>query len=117
MKPRLLTTTTVTITASHLGGVTRTGTITVTPNAPPAADTVRVVRAEWDSGRLRIEATSTNFNASLDVYLTASDSFMFRLTNLGGGRYADERGWVTRPAHITVKSNFGGSASSAVAAK
>ncbi|GAA1017703.1 hypothetical protein Aple_024600 [Acrocarpospora pleiomorpha] len=32
------------------------------------------------------------------------------LTNQGGGRYAEQRGWVFNPLRITVKSNFGGSA-------
>lgn len=35
---------------------------------------------------------------------------MFTLTNKGGGRYADERGWVTNPEVVTVRSNLGGSA-------
>ena len=36
---------------------------------------------------------------------------MFDLTNKGGGRYADQRGFITNPQQITVSSNFGGSAS------
>ena len=35
---------------------------------------------------------------------------MFTLTNRGGGRYSDERGWVTNPQQVQVRSNFGGSA-------
>jgi hypothetical protein len=35
---------------------------------------------------------------------------MFTLTNNGGGRYSDQRGWVFNPESITVRSNFGGSA-------
>jgi hypothetical protein len=35
---------------------------------------------------------------------------MFTLTNQGGGRYFDQRGWVTNPQVITVRSNLGGSA-------
>ena len=35
---------------------------------------------------------------------------MFTLTNQGGGRYFDQRGWVTNPKVITVRSNLGGSA-------
>ena len=35
---------------------------------------------------------------------------MFDLKNKGGGRYADQRGWVDNPQQITVRSNFGGSA-------
>ncbi|HEY0636818.1 MAG TPA: hypothetical protein VGD67_04165 [Pseudonocardiaceae bacterium] len=107
------TTRTVTITATAFG-VTRTGTLTVTPGTPPAADTVRITRAEWDRGRLRISATSTNPDAILGVYLTASDSFMFTLTNLGNGRYEAQRAWLDDPRRITVRSNFGGSATADV---
>jgi hypothetical protein len=36
---------------------------------------------------------------------------LFDLTNKGGGRYADQRGFVFNPVRISVRSNFGGSAS------
>lgn len=42
---------------------------------------------------------------------------MFTLTNLGGGRYEAQRQWLDNPRSITVKSNFGGSATSTVTAK
>jgi hypothetical protein len=35
---------------------------------------------------------------------------MFTLTNQGGGRFFDQRGFVSNPEVITVRSNFGGSA-------
>ncbi|WP_426564596.1 hypothetical protein ACPPVT_00970 [Angustibacter sp. McL0619] len=103
------TATSVTITASWFG-VTRTTTITLTPGAPPAADVVRITKATWKRGLLTIEATSTNPNAILSVF-SASGSFLFDLTNKGGGRFADQRGFVTNPVQISVRSNFGGSAS------
>jgi hypothetical protein len=99
----------VTITASWFG-VTRTATITVTAGAPPAADVVRITKATWKRGLLTIEASSTNSNAILSVY-SASGSFLFDLTNKSGGRFADQRGFVTNPVRISVRSNFGGSAS------
>ena len=102
------TSTAVTITATWFG-VTRTATITVTPGTPPAADVVKITKATWKRGLLTIEATSTNSKAILSVY-SASGSFMFDLTNKGGGRYFDQRGWVDNPRQITVRSNFGGSA-------
>jgi hypothetical protein len=101
--------TTVTVTANWLG-IKKTTTITVSPGQAPAADVVRITRAEWKKGLLRIEATSTNPNAILGVYSSAGN-FMFNLTNLGGGRYADQRGFITNPVAISVRSNFGGSAS------
>jgi hypothetical protein len=99
----------VTITARWFD-VTRTTTITVTPGTPPAADTVRITRATWKKGLLTIEATSTNPSAILSVY-SSSGSFLFDLTNKGGGRYADQRGFVFNPVQISVRSNFGGAAS------
>jgi hypothetical protein len=101
--------TSVTITATWFG-VTRTATVTVKPGAPPAADKVVIKRATWKKGLLTIEATSTNPNAILSVF-GSSGGFMFTLTNNGGGRYSDQRGFVFNPLQITVRSNFGGSAS------
>ena len=62
-----------------------------------------------EGGLLTIEATSTNPNAILSVYSSAGN-FMFDLSNKGGGRYADQRGFVDNPQRIQVRSNFGGSA-------
>jgi hypothetical protein len=98
----------VTITATWFG-VTRTTVIRVNPGAPPAADVVKITKASWKKGLLTIEATSTNPNAILTV-LSAQGNVLFDLTNKGGGRFADQRGFITNPVRITVRSNFGGSA-------
>ncbi|HUR83929.1 MAG TPA: hypothetical protein VMY78_01165 [Solirubrobacteraceae bacterium] len=100
--------TTVTITAKWIN-VTKTTTITVSPGTAPANDVVRITKASWKRGLLTIEATSTNPNAILGVYSRAGN-FMFNLTNKGGGRYFDQRGFVDNPVQVTVRSNFGGSA-------
>jgi hypothetical protein len=107
-------TTTATITATWFG-VTRTATITLRPGAPAPPDRVAITRATWEARLLTIEATSTNPNAILSVY-SQSGAFMFTLTNQGGGRYFDQRGWVTNPDVITVRSNLGGSATASTAA-
>jgi len=39
---------------------------------------------------------------------SASGSFLFDLTNKGGGRFADQRGFVTNPVQISVRRNVGG---------
>jgi len=98
---------TVTITAAWFG-VTRTTTITVTPGTPPAADRVTITKARWKARLLTIEATSTNPTAILSVFI--GGGFAFELTNRGGGRYTDQRGFVSNPLQITVSSSFGGSA-------
>ena len=99
----------VTITASWFG-VTRTTTVTVKPGTPPASDIVRITKATWKQGLLTIEATGTNPNAILSVF-SAQGNFLFDLTNRGGGRFSDQRGFITNPQQIQVRSNFGGSAS------
>jgi hypothetical protein len=103
------TATNVTVTARWFG-VTKTTTISVKPGAPPAADVVKITKATWKRGLLTIEATGSNPNAILSVY-SAQGNFLFDLTNKGGGRYADQRGFITNPVQISVRSNFGGSAS------
>ncbi|MFI0941331.1 hypothetical protein [Streptomyces sp. NPDC021020] len=100
----------VTVTATADGG-SASGTVTVVPaTAPPATDTVTVKSAEWKKGLLKITATSSDPNAILGVYLTASDSFMFPLTAKGGGTYEAQHQWLDNPRSITVRSSLGGSA-------
>jgi hypothetical protein len=104
--------TTVTITAKWFD-ITRTTTITLTPGPAAPPDKVAIQKASWKQGLLTIEATSTNPNAILSVF-TSSGGFMFELTNKGGGKYFDQRGWVTNPVQIEVRSNLGGSATATV---
>ena len=101
--------TAVIITASWFG-VTRTTTVTLKPGPVAAPDTVRITKATWRKGLLTIEATSTNPKAILSVF-SQQGNFMFELTNRGGGRYTDQRGFITNPVAISVRSNLGGSAS------
>jgi hypothetical protein len=101
--------TTVTITAKWFD-ITRTTTITLTPGPPAAPDKVAIQTATWNKGLLTIKATSTNPNAILSVFSSAGN-FMFELTNNGGGKYSDQRGFVDNPKQIQVRSNLGGSAS------
>jgi hypothetical protein len=100
--------TTVTITAKWFD-ITRTTTITLTPGPPAPPDKVAIQTATWSRGLLTIKATSTNPNAILSVFSSAGN-FMFELTNNGGGKYSDQRGFVTNPQQIQVRSNLGGSA-------
>lgn len=101
--------TTVTITAKWFD-LTRTTTITLTPGPPAPPDRVAIQTATWKKGLLTIKATSTNPNAILSVFSSAGN-FMFELTNDGGGRFSDQRGFVTNPQRVQVRSNLGGSAS------
>ena len=59
-----------------------------------ATGTVRFSRA-MKQGAV-VQLTSSNPNAILSVYSSAGN-LMFDLTNKGGGRYADQRGFIDNP--------------------
>jgi soluble P-type ATPase len=98
-----------------LNGLSRSATLTVTP----AGDTVSVSRAEYSASNrsLRVEATGSRTNATLQVFVTSSGQLIGTLSNNGGGKYSGQLNWSVNPQNITVRSNFGGQASRAVAAK
>ena len=100
---------TATITATG-GGTSRSATLTITATAPPpATDTVTITRADWSSGRLRVEAGSSNSSATLSVYVTSTGVL---LGTISGGRF--ETTTSTNPGNVTVKSSLGGQASRAL---
>jgi hypothetical protein len=94
-------------------------TLTATPTQSPPADTVAIQRAEYivSAKTLRVEATGTNPNATLQVYVTATNALIGVLTHKGDGRYEGELSWPTNPQNIKVVSNFGGVAFKAVTLK
>ena len=89
---------------------------TATPTPTPAIDTVSITRAEYESGnrRLRVEATSTRTNATMQAFVTSTNQLIGTLSNNGGGRFRGEFSWPTNPQTITVRSNFGGQATRTV---
>ena len=110
-------TTSAAITAS-LNGSSRSATLTINP-AAGGADTVSITLAEYAIGnrRLRVEATSTRTNATLQAFVTSSNQLIGTLSNNGGGRYRGEFSWPVNPQNITVRSNFGGQATRTVTAR
>ena len=86
---------------------------------PQPVDTVNIGRAEYVSGKaeLRVEATSTNANTSLQVFVTSSNELIGTLNNQGGGKYKGQFNWPVNPQNITVNSSSGGSASANVQLK
>ncbi len=117
-------TTTVSATVSAtitgtLNGITRTATLSINPVAPPATDTVRITRAEYESSKrvLRVEATSTSSNATLQVFVTSTGQLLGTLSNNGGGQYRAELSVATNPQNITVRSSLGGVATASVVAR
>jgi hypothetical protein len=105
---------------------TPTRTSTAIPSSTPtrtpttaAADTVSIQLAEYDAGKdeLRVEATGSNASATLQVYVTSTNTLIGTLRNEGGGRYRAELSWPTNPQNITVSSSLGGLASRTVTLK
>ena len=76
-------------------------------------------RAEYQQskGVLRVDATGSESSATLRVYITATKTLVGTLRNNGSGRFSASLPWPTYPDNITVRSSFGGSASSPVALK
>jgi FG-GAP-like repeat len=106
-----------------LNGITRSATLTINPAGapppPPSTATVRITRAEFESAKrvLRVEATSTSSNATLQVFVTATGQLLGTLSNNGGGQYRAELSASTNPQNITVRNSLGGVATSSVVAK
>ncbi len=111
------TATTARITAS-LNGAARSATLTVNA-ATTAADTVTISRAEYDTAKrsLRVEATSSRASATLQVFVTSTGQLIGTLSNNGGGKFSGQFAWSVNPQNITIRSNFGGQKSGAVASK
>ena len=96
-----------------------TPTPTPTPTPAPAVDTIKIQRAEYQrsKGVLRVDATGSEPSATLRVYVTTTGALVGTLKNNGSGRFSGSFQWPTFPDNITVRSNFGGSASSPVSPK
>jgi hypothetical protein len=113
---------TITPGATAIGTATPTPippTPTATPTQSPPADAVAIQRAEYivSDQTLRVEATSTNPNATLQVYVTATNALIGSLTNKGDGRYQGELSWPANPQNIKVVSSSGGVATKGVTLK
>ncbi len=106
--------TSATISATR-GSSTRSATLTINP-AAQSTDTVKITRAEYDSSKrtLRVEATSTRSNATLQVFRTSGGQLIGTLKNEGGGKYSGQLSSSTNPQSITVRSSLGGSATRTV---
>jgi hypothetical protein len=90
-----------------------------TPIPTPATDTVSISRAEYEAAQrnLRVEASSSRTNATLQVFVSSTNQLIGTLSNDGGGRYSGQLSWSVNPQNITIRSNLGGSASKAVTPK
>lgn len=104
--------------SATLNGATRTTTLTINP-AGATTDTVSITRAEYDGSKraLRVEATSTRANATLQVFVTSTGQLIGTLSNQGGGRFGGQFSVSPNPQNITVRSSLGGVATRAVSAR
>jgi hypothetical protein len=66
---------------------------------------------------LRVDATGTQPTTTLQVYVTATDTLIGTLKSNGNGRFTAQLSWPTNPNNITVRSSFGGFATSSVTPK
>jgi VCBS repeat protein/FG-GAP repeat protein len=105
---------TATITAT-LNNTSRSASLTI----KPAADTVSITRAEYESSKrtLRVEATCSRSTSTLQGFVTSSGVLIGTLTNNGGGKYSGQFSLATNPQSITVRSNGGGQATRTVSVK
>jgi hypothetical protein len=99
-----------------VGGATIALDVLTNTTGGAETDTVSITRAEYQSGnrRLRIEATSTRSDATLQVFVTSSGQLIGTLPNSGGGKFRGQFTWPVNPQSVTVKSNFGGQATRTV---
>jgi hypothetical protein len=95
-----------------VGGASAALDVLTNTTGGAGTDTVSITRAEYQTGnrRLRVEATSTNATAILQVFATSTNQLIGTLANAGGGRFRGQFSWPVNPQTITVRSNFGGQA-------
>jgi len=98
------------------GAGTPTTDVLTNTTGGAGTDTVTITKAEYQTGnrRLRVEATSTNSTATLQVFVTSTNQLIGTLANNGGGRFRGQFSWPVNPQTITVKSSFGGQATRTV---
>jgi hypothetical protein len=99
------TTTNVTLTATYNGG-TASASVTVAPG-----DSLKITKATFSTSTqsLTVNATSTNSQATLNVYLASNNQLLGTMVNQGGGNYAFQQPFLGgTPASVNVISNLGG---------
>ena len=81
----------------------------------PATDTVNITQAIYKTSRqqLTVQATSSNPEAVLSVYVTSTDTLIGTL-RLQRGKYTGKFTWPSNPGSVTVKSSAGGTATKTV---
>jgi len=104
--------TAVTLTAQYNGG-TATAGLTVAPG-----DSLKVTAATFSTSThlLTVNATGTNAQATLNVFLASNNQLLGTMVNQGGGRYTFQQSFLSgTPASVNVVSNLGGKTGQGVA--
>ena len=83
--------------------------------AEATSDTVTITAAQYKTSRkqLSVQATRTSSDATLQVFVTFTDTFIGPLIKRDT-KYVGKFSWPTNPQSITVKSSDGGSATKTV---
>jgi hypothetical protein len=94
------------VVSALLGGVTRTGTVTVRKELA----TVVVTKAEFTASKaqLNIEATSTDRVATLQVYNATTGVFIGNINFGGGGKFVGQLHYAGEITSVGVQSSLGG---------
>ena len=87
--------------------------VLLTPSS--SIDTVTIRGATYTTARqsLAVQATTTSTSATLEVYITSTDTLIGPLTKQDT-KYKGKFRWPTNPGTITVKSSDGGTATADV---
>jgi DNA-binding beta-propeller fold protein YncE len=105
-------TTTVTLTAQYNGG-TASASLTVAPG-----DSLKITMATFSTSThvLTVNATGSNQQATLNVYLASGNQLLGTMVNQGNGSYTFQQPFLSgTPASINVVSNLGGKTGQGVA--
>jgi len=105
----------ITATATGNNNTSRSFVYALDASLGTSTDVVTVTGAQYDTARslLQIKATDSDPNAILQAYVTSTNALIGNLRKNATG-YVGKFSWPSNPQNITVKSNFGGSATARV---
>jgi hypothetical protein len=108
----------MTATATGDNNTSRSFVYALDASLDTATDTIAITGAQYNTARglLQVKATDSDPSATLQVYVTSTNTLIGTLAKKGTG-YVGKFSWPSNPLNITVTSSLGGSASANVRAK
>jgi len=108
----------ITATATGDNNTSRSFLYSLDAKVDAAAETLTITGAQYNTARqiLQVKATDSNAAATLQVYVTLTDTLIGSLRKNATG-YVGKFTWPTNPVSITVKSSLGATASANVKVK